>query len=335
MKVLLYSENQKMLKKSGVGRALYHQQRALELNGVSYTTNKKDDYDVVHINTLFKKSYKFLRKCQKKGIPVIVHGHSTIEDFKNSFRLWKLVSIWFYHRLYKMYRNAKYIITPTAYSKNLIGSYKGVNAKIYAISNGIELERFNYEYSKEELDEIKKKYNLKDKVIIGIGLFFERKGLHDFIEVAKKMPDKTFIWLGQKYKLLTTHKINKAIKNKPSNVILPGYISGDEFKKIFKLSDIFFFPSYEETEGIVVLEALAMKKPIIVRNIKVFDGWLYDNKNCYMGNNNEEFKDLINKALNTDNTSLIEEGNKIINERTLKIIGKKLIDVYNDAINHR
>lgn len=335
MKVLLYSESQKMLKKSGIGRALYHQQRALELNGIEWTTNKHDSYDVVHINTLFKKSYKFMRKCQKKGIPVITHAHSTKEDFRNSFRFWKLISIWFYHRLTKMYKNSTNIITPSIYSKNLILGYNIIKCPIYAISNGIELERFNYDFSLDELEETRKKYNLNKKVVIGIGLFFERKGLHDFIAVAKTMPDTSFIWLGEKYKLLTTHKINKAVKNKPGNVILPGYISGDEFKKIFKLSDCFFFPSYEETEGIVVLEALASKKPVVLRNIGVFEPWLTDKVNCYKGNNNEEFRQLIIKVINSDNTQMVNNGYKIVEERTLDIIGLKFKEVYENAINHQ
>ena len=45
MKVLLYSGAQKMIEKSGVGRAIYHQMEALDANHVEYTTNVKDDWD--------------------------------------------------------------------------------------------------------------------------------------------------------------------------------------------------------------------------------------------------------------------------------------------------
>ena len=47
MKVLLYSQKQSMLKKSGIGRAFYHQKRALEAAGIEYTTDPKDTYDLV------------------------------------------------------------------------------------------------------------------------------------------------------------------------------------------------------------------------------------------------------------------------------------------------
>ena len=52
MKVLLFSEGMNLIKISGLGRAIMHQQRAMELNGIEYTLDPKDSYDVVHINTL-------------------------------------------------------------------------------------------------------------------------------------------------------------------------------------------------------------------------------------------------------------------------------------------
>ena len=34
------------IEQSGVGRAIKHQMKALELNGIEYTTNPEDDYDI-------------------------------------------------------------------------------------------------------------------------------------------------------------------------------------------------------------------------------------------------------------------------------------------------
>lgn len=111
MKVLLYFENQDSLKKSGIGRALKHQMMACENANIPYTISKKDDFDLAHINTYFGKSYKLAKKCKKEGIPLIVHGHSTKEDFRDSFRCWKLMSIYYYHQLKKLYSLADLIIT--------------------------------------------------------------------------------------------------------------------------------------------------------------------------------------------------------------------------------
>ena len=51
MKVLLYTEATKVIGKSGLGKAIEHQKKALESAGVDYTTNIHEDYDILHINT--------------------------------------------------------------------------------------------------------------------------------------------------------------------------------------------------------------------------------------------------------------------------------------------
>lgn len=333
MKVLLYSQNQDLMKKSGIGRALYHQMRALELNDVEYTLDYKDnDYNIVHINTLFKKSYKVLKKAKKNNLKVIVHGHSTKEDFLNSFKCSNVIAPIFNRNIIRMYKNADCIITPTNYSKGLIENYKQVKCPVYAVSNGIDSKNYDVDkqFTDEEIKEFKEKFNITSdqKIVIGIGLFFVRKGLHDFIEVAKSMPDIKFIWFGQRYKGITSRPINKAIKHKPDNVILPGYVEPKFIKIAMKVADLFFFPSYEETEGIVVLESLATKLPVLIRDIKVFDDWLTDRKNCYKGHNNEEFIKLINEIINTDNKTIVENGYKVVLDRDIKIVGSKLKEVY-------
>ncbi len=67
MKVLLYFESEKMLAKSGIGRALDHQKRALTEVGISYTLDEKDDYDILHINTYGINSHNMVNKARREG----------------------------------------------------------------------------------------------------------------------------------------------------------------------------------------------------------------------------------------------------------------------------
>ena len=92
VKVLLYTEGYKTIRKSGLGKAINHQMQALEDNDIDYTTDPKDDFDILHINTYWPKSYFFTKKAKKKGKKVIYHAHSTEEDFRNSFLFSNLVS---------------------------------------------------------------------------------------------------------------------------------------------------------------------------------------------------------------------------------------------------
>ena len=123
MKVLLYTEGLKTISKSGLGKAIKHQMRALEENNVSYTTDLEDDFDILHINFYGPKSYLFAKKAKSLGKKIIYHAHSTEEDFKNSFIGSNLVSTQFKQWLITCYSLGDRILTPTPYSKKLLENY--------------------------------------------------------------------------------------------------------------------------------------------------------------------------------------------------------------------
>lgn len=332
MKVLLFNKKQKLYDKSGIGRAMRHQVKALTEAGVPFTTDPKEDYDVVHINTIDKASWRMARKAHRHGKKVVWHAHSTKEDFQNSFLFSNQIAPFFKMYIKRAYKLGDVLITPTPYSKKLLDTYN-LKRDIYPLSNGIDLERFNKENS-EKIKKFREYFNLTpdQKVVMTVGLYFARKGLHDLIEIAKDRPDYTFIWFGHTPASLLSRKIKKAIRHKPKNVILPGYIAGDIIEGAYASADVFFFPTYEETEGIVVLEALASKCPVIVRDIGVYEEWLVHEKNVFKGKNNEEFKVLIDNIMNKTAVDTREEGYKVAEERSIKKIGERLKEIYEIAL---
>ncbi len=331
MKVLLYFEKEDKIAKSGIGRALKHQIAALTSAGIEYTLNPKDSFDIAHVNTYFPDSKRLVKRLKKQGIPVIVHGHSTKEDFKNSFRCWKLMKLWFYPNLMWFYKNADLIITPTEYSKKCIDAYN-LGTEVIHVSNGISPEE--YKKDSEKVKAFKKHFNIKEgeKVVMGVGFPFNRKGIKDFFEVAKLFPEIRFIWFGYLQRILTQPNVLRAIKNRPSNVEMPGYIDNSIIKGAYQYAECLFFPSYEETEGIVVLEALASGCPVLIRDIGVYADWMEDSRDCYKGKNNAEFVAKLKYLMNNDNSELIKNGSKLVENRTLEKVGLELKMAYENLL---
>lgn len=327
MKVLLYFEGEKVISKSGIGRAMKHQMAALTSQGIEYTLDPDDDYDILHINTIGPNSSPMIRKARHLNRKIVYHAHSTEEDFRNSFMLSNQIAPLFKKRLIHLYSKADHIITPTPYSKKLIESY-GIDLPIHAISNGIDLEKFNY--NEDKIKAFHEYFNIKDeKVIICVGLFFVRKGILDFIEVAKRLPEYKFIWFGH----VPLYSIPKQIrdivtKDHPDNVIFPGYVSGPVIEGAYCGADAFFFPSMEETEGIVVLEALASYQQVILRDIPVFDPWMKDKVNCYKGHDVDSFTKLVDDVVCKRLPDVSAEGRKTAMERSIPEVGKQLRQVY-------
>lgn len=327
MKVLLYFEGESYIAKSGIGRAMKHQMEALTHANIEYTLDPKDEYDILHINTVGFTSPLIISQARKNNKKIIYHAHSTEEDFRDSFILSNQISPLFKKHLTNLYSSADCIITPTPYSKNLLKSY-GLNLPIFAISNGVDVSNYQYDEDKEEAFYRYFYLSKLDKIVVSAGLHIKRKGIIDFVEVARAMPQITFIWFGYTPKLFTLKEVRDALSDLPSNVIMPGYVKGPIFEGAFFCADAFFFPSYEETEGIVVLEALAASQEVIVRDIGVYDPWLEDKKNCFKGTTNEQFIDIIDSVVNKKQKSM--GGNALITaqEKSLEIIGNQLKKVY-------
>lgn len=331
MKILLHSDKMEQIEKSGVGRAIKHQMRALELNGIPYTLNPEDDYDIIHINTIFPESYIMGKKAKKMGKKVIFHAHSTEEDFRNSFLLSNQVAPLFKTWLKKVYSSADLIITPTPYSKRLLENYD-LEKPILAISNGIDLAFFKKDCNEGKIFREKFHFDENDKIIMSVGLYIERKGILDFVEMAKKLPEYKFIWFGYTNLNTVPIKIKEAVETKLDNLYFPGYVPREILKGAYSGADLFWFPTYEETEGIVLLEALAMKIPVLVRDIPIYEGWFQDGINIYKGKDNEEFEIKIKGILEGNLPSLVEEGYKVAKDRDIKEIGKQLKEAYEQVL---
>ncbi len=333
MKVLLYTEMEKKVRKSGLGKAIEHQKKALTNEGIEYTTNPKDEYDILHINTYFPKSYFLAKKAKRKGKKIVYHAHSTEEDYKDGFIFARQTSKLFKKWLIKCYKLGDVIVTPTPYSKRLLQGYKGLeNKKIYAISNGIEIEFFKKDKKAGENFRKTYGYTKDDKVIIGIGLYIKRKGIIDFVELAKRLPEYKFIWFGYSSLKAATKPVRDAVNTKLPNLTWAGYVEQDMIKSAMSGADLYLFPTLEETEGIPIIEACACKQNAIIRDIPIFEGWLEDGKNVYKAKDVDEFEEKIKAFFDGKLPSLVDKAYNVALDRDLKKVGKDLKKVYEEVI---
>lgn len=328
VKVLLYTEGMKYVGKSGLGRAIKHQMRALTSAGVEYTLDPKDNYDIVHINSYGLKSRHLARKAHRQGKKVVYHAHSTEEDFRNSFILSNQIAPLFRKWLVSSYELGDHIVTPTPYSKHLLEGY-GIKKPITAVSNGIDLAFYERPAGEDGSAFCEKfGFSKEDKIVMAVGLYIERKGILDFVELAKKMPEYQFIWFGYTDPKLIPQKIKDALKTELPNLKFPGYVEPEVLRTAYYGADLFVFPTYEETEGIVLLEALAAKQKVLIRDIPIYSGWFTDGETVYKASTVDEFEEKIRGILEGTLPDLSDAGYALAKEKDLRSIGKELRGIY-------
>ncbi len=116
---------------------------------------------------------------------------------------------------------------------------------------------------------------------IYLGRLSPSKGIFDLIEiwglVVIKCPDAKLGIIGGGDRSIVENLekliIEKGLKR---NITLLGYKDNDLAFSILKASKIFLFPSHEEGFGIVIVESLACRVPVVAWNLEVFEEYFQD-----------------------------------------------------------
>jgi glycosyltransferase involved in cell wall biosynthesis len=231
--------------------------------------------------------FKIRRLIKKNGINV-VHSHFLRDLWLLSPALCGLPQIEFFatchmlfsrikkkdwgHRL--IYRRLRKIIALTWIAREFHLKCLPLSPEdMVVIPNGVDLSRFSPE--KYSRNSIRNEFMIKgDEPLVGlIGRLDQSKGQEELVyaarEVVKEFPACKFLIVGEKTKgggKGFLNKIQNLIKelHLQDNIIMTGFRT--DTPEILKALDIFVFPSYKETFGISLLEAMAMTIPIVATN---------------------------------------------------------------------
>ena len=106
-------------------------------------------------------------------------------------------------------------------------------------------------------------------------LIQERKGVFDFIELAKRNPEFEFVWVGGfSFGMITDGyaELKKVVDDPPKNLHFPGIVERTEMCEYYNLADVFLLPSYNELFPMSVLEAFSCDTPVVLRELELYEG---------------------------------------------------------------
>lgn len=172
---------------------------------------------------------------------------------------------------YLAYESWKVIVCSWYMRNELLTTLSLPADKIYVIPNGVH----PIDLSKP-LDywRVRRRYALDwEKIVLFVGRMAYEKGVHVLLNAARillsRRWDVKFLIVGEGP--MRSYLINLSrqygIYNK---VYFPGFVDDNELSEIYRISDIAVFPSLYEPFGIVVLEAMSAKLPVIVSDVGGF-----------------------------------------------------------------
>lgn len=175
----------------------------------------------------------------------------------------------FFHKL--VYGKLDHMITLTNLQKeHLLTMLPIPDSKYVVIPNGVDSEKFlPQEKNAPERVKVRKSLGVDgdDDILVGlIGRFDRQKGQLEFIEAIKnlknKLPNVKYVLVGADTygeEPLQKKILNEILESELNNFVQVRGFS-NEVQKIMKALDVFIMPSYKETFGIVLVEAMACEK---------------------------------------------------------------------------
>ncbi|MFW9923094.1 MAG: glycosyltransferase family 4 protein [Candidatus Thorarchaeota archaeon] len=150
-------------------------------------------------------------------------------------------------------------------------SFNFPNDKMTIIPNGVRFKEFSVSLTSEERLSHHLKYARKNEHIISyIGRLVPEKGVNILLGAVQKVlqlkPNTKFVIAGEGWHRAELERIVNELKIK-DKVLFTGYLPENDFLPYFRVSDVLVVPSTYEPFGIVALEGMATKTPIIVSDV--------------------------------------------------------------------
>jgi 1,2-diacylglycerol-3-alpha-glucose alpha-1,2-galactosyltransferase len=223
--------------------------------------------DLVHIHTI---NFRYWLAMLFIKIPRVVYVHFLPSTLSSSIKLPRLffgILKWYVKVFYK---TASHLVVVNPIFIDPLMKMGIKQERIVFIPNYVDESKFATKVSNTS---IRKQWQFKRFTVLGVGQVQHRKGVLDFIEVAKKLPAVDFVWAGGfSFKAMTAgyEELKKVMDNPPSNVRFLGIIPREKMNELYHGCDLFFLPSFDELMPMSVLEAAVCDKPILLRDLELY-----------------------------------------------------------------
>jgi len=299
---------------------------------VETVINNKGTGDVLHSHTYTP--YYFIKGLRYKNRRVFT-AHVIPDSIKGSLPGWKFLMPFIKWYLKKVYSYSDVCIAISPRVEEVILE-SGAKTRIERIYNPLSVEK--WQSTPEKQKKGREMLGLSDNefVVLGVGQLIARKGVEDFMDIAKAVPEARFVWAGGRpFGLLTEgifHINSRMAESQGSNIQYTGMLGLDQMPLIYAAADMMLFPSYQENCPLAPIEGAASGLPVVFRDIMEYQS-LYEHPYLKAANA-EEFIQLTRRLM-TD-TNFYKQGQDIskllITQFDKNVISEKLINLYKSLL---
>jgi glycosyltransferase involved in cell wall biosynthesis len=163
------------------------------------------------------------------------------------------------------------IIACSDYMREEISSFfQCPHDKIDIVPNGVETTRFDL-LDGQDFGHFRNMYALPfEQIVFSVGRVVSEKGLHVLLQalplILAQQPSAKIVIAGKGPELEALRSLAWEL-GVGEKVLLTGFIADEDRDRLFKIADCAVFPSLYEPFGIVALEAMAARCPVVVSEV--------------------------------------------------------------------
>lgn len=299
--------------------------------------------DIAHAKTPLPLGLMAKRLSKKSHIPIIGTLDTPIQDYIHYIPVWGSTpgARDFMYRAARRYvrwfYNLCHIVTVPSNTtrKELIRA--GCRKRIEVVSNGIDTKRYHPGSRREWIRD--KFCPDGESLILHVGRMTKEKGVLELVKAAKILSERgvkfRLVMVGRGPYFETVKKI--AEREGVRNVIFAGFVEEGDLPKYYASADFFATASTVETQGIVLLEAMASGLPVIGADAGAVPELVRDGRNGFLfapGSSMELARRM--EELTGDGNMRKSMGRKsldLVKRHSLENVCRKITGLYREALS--
>jgi len=262
------------------------------------------DPDVIHIQMLMWIGQATMKYGNKFGIPIVSTNHAMPENLMDNVVLLAPIARPFNYMLRqygaRFHSKADFVTLPTQSAIDMFNASDKVKVPMEAVSNGIDLVRFQPGKPGKEVYE-KYKIPRDVPVVTYVGRLDAEKHLSVLVSAFAKVLESTpahlvIIGAGQDAGSLKEQAFDLGIFDK---VTFTGRISEEDKVLLHQIATVFAMPSPMELQSIATLEAMASGQPVVAVDAGALKELCQDQRNGFLcrQDDSQQFGEALTKII--------------------------------------
>jgi len=228
---------------------------------------KKLNLDIIHVHSPFILGQMGARCSRRLKIPLVFTYHTLYDQYVHYVPVPQEIARELAIKYSSYFSNrCDLVITPSADIKTLLQSY-GIRVPIEVIPTGVEIEKFSH----GNPEWLRRRFNIppERKICLFVGRLTREKNIDFLLQAFQKAKDQyqnaclVIIATGPLERELKKMVINLGLRLN-EDVIFTGFLPFENLIDAYSGADLFTFASVTETQGIVLVEAMAAGLPSVV-----------------------------------------------------------------------